>query len=717
MKKSALFLLFGLFAVLPNIVFGEDVTPPQILELEYSGRYYVNQWVHPGVDISFKTDEPAKTKCWVLMDGVFVLGANPPSFDIEHDLFFYYLPKTIINFYLECEDQSGNKTTSPIYEISNYPYLRGNLNINNGAHLTNSRNVTLKLQACDPEFTVSQICFSNDGQNWTSWENYISEKIWQLSEGEGLKTVYAKLKNSAGLYTMTPLSDSIYFTTQLQPSGPTTVRVNGNQLLVQKIGEGPFPYKIKGVCWSPASIGNPGYENISAREAEFNSWYMQDIALMKDMGINTVRTYLDFGQNTQTFNTILDELYNNGIMVIMAIDDCVADLPNLERVVSNFKNHPAILAWQIGNEWNLNGYYVGLSGEPGIVFTEQAAQKVKQLDPYHPVMSILGDSGNFVIPVLGEENGGNVIEYFVSKRCPSVDIWGFNIYRGGSFGGLFYEWSQISQKPMFISEAGTDSFDNRIVNENPQMQADFNSGLFNDMYFHFSADRSDEPCLGITFFEWNDEWWKYYDAWNHNSGGYNMPYSHPDDYADEEYFGLVDINRTKRQAYFSLRDNYEKQGQLINLPSSVIVKAVSGSSVHFFLNNQRFHYRGGGGGGGRGFNFAIIDPKTGLVEEVRNFDSWADHNALLYAINFINTIPDGKIIMIAIADEGGLTYISTFREVFYQAMESLGSQLIRNVGYWDDWAMISIKGEPGNLGEAHNPSGQGINSVTIEANV
>ncbi|MDP1853855.1 MAG: interleukin-like EMT inducer domain-containing protein [Candidatus Omnitrophota bacterium] len=602
-------------------------------------------------------------------------------------------------------------------------YLRGNININNGALVTSSQSVILNLAAFDPQYAVTETSFSNDGQNWSLWEPYQASKNWLLSNTEGLKTVFVRFKNSAG-YIMgslnRPAVDSIYYTTQTPPQGISSIEVKGRQLLMQRpsSNSGPIPYKIKGICWSPASIGNPGAGDIVSREIEFKNWYKQDIALMKDMGVNTVRTYLDFGTDLLTFSEILDELYRNGIMVIMCVDDSIANSANIDQVVSNFKNHPAILAWQIGNEWNLNFYYLSfINFEDVLNFTEQAAQKIKQLDPYHPVTSILADSIYFTIPKEGEDYGNTVIEYFVAKRCPSIDIWGLNVYRSGSFGGLFYEWGQISPKPMFISEAGTDAYDSRISNENPQMQADFAAGLFDEVYFHFSADRPNEPCLGVSFFELNDEWWKMSSPFTHDASGNYNPYANPDNISNEEYYGLLDINRTKRQAYFTVGDRYKKQGQYVNLPVNLTLTAVSYINAQFFKNGERF-YDKIGYASGRGFNFAIIDPKTGLVEEVHNFDSSSDSDALLYLKNFILNIASEKIILASVALDAGLGVPSLYREAAYQAIESLGSNLIRIVNDNDTWAMISIKGRPGNLAEGYNSDNLGeLVPTQIEANL
>jgi hypothetical protein len=76
---------------------------------------------------------------------------------------------------------------------------RGNIQINNGAAYTNLSTVNLNLLAQDDGSGVTQMCFSNDWGAWTTWEPYSTSKSWNLSTGEGEKTVLVKYKDQAGL--------------------------------------------------------------------------------------------------------------------------------------------------------------------------------------------------------------------------------------------------------------------------------------------------------------------------------------------------------------------------------------------------------------------------------------------------------------------------------------------------------------------------------------
>ena len=129
---------------------------------------------------------------------------------------------------------------------------------------------------------------------------------------------------------------------------------------------------------------------------DFLDWYQTDIPLMAQLGVNVVRVYHDFGTGPEAL-AILDEFYRSGIKVIMTVDsprsNAVADMNNITTVVNAYKNHPAILMWMIGNEWDLNRYFGKYSTlQEAAQFTEEAAQLIKSLDANHPVATAIGDT-------------------------------------------------------------------------------------------------------------------------------------------------------------------------------------------------------------------------------------------------------------------------------------------------------------------------------------
>src|ERR1044071_9534607 len=151
--------------------------------------------------------------------------------------------------------------------------------------------------------------------------------------------------------------------------GPSLVQVSGHQLIVQKRNldgslAAPATYVVRGVVWSPASKETPtsaGASNKAAqRRPEFAIWAPRDIPLLGGINANTVRLLIDPGVDATQGPAglqILDQLYARGIMVIMTVDDAVNDSSRITAAVNFYKNHPAVLLWLVGNEWNINRYY------------------------------------------------------------------------------------------------------------------------------------------------------------------------------------------------------------------------------------------------------------------------------------------------------------------------------------------------------------------------
>jgi len=359
------------------------------------------------------------------------------------------------------------------------------------------------------------------------------------------------------------------------PAAPSVVSTDGYRLVVQKrLADGtldkPRSYLIKGACWSPASIGTPG--DYASRRSEFRTWYREDLDLLKAINANTVYTFLDLGPD-QISADIFDYCYLSGIMVIVTVDvDGTYDLTNLRTVVAAYKNHPAILMWAIGNEWNINFYHQKFGDlDSAAAATEQAAQLIKSIDTSHPVASIYGE-----IDIPPNQPLSKTAQ-IVNQICLSVDVWGLNIYRGDTFGTLFSQWASISTKPMFLSEFGTDSYRTTsywphnpwlvVGFEDEAMQAAFNHSLWQDLVGHLSARDPVQVCLGGTVFEWNDEWWKVTpqaggSPWVHDNLGFASswnPYAHPDGFANEEYFGIValgDGHRRPKLSYSTFLDDF-----------------------------------------------------------------------------------------------------------------------------------------------------------------
>jgi hypothetical protein len=288
------------------------------------------------------------------------------------------------------------------------------------------------------------------------------------------------------------------------------------------------PFFVQGVAWNPVPAGG-----LHPRDLDFAGYVEQDSQMMQQAGLNVVRTYEPI-----TDRAVLDTLYSRGIYVMNTVYPFGGSDPGVVRErVEAVADHPAILMWVIGNEWNYNGMYAGLSFEQSVARINAVAQVIREVDTTHPISTIYGE-----LP------SRETVE-----AMPLIDAWGINAYRGMQFGDLFDRWQAISDKPMYLGEFGADAWNANIGAEDQAAQAEATVALIGEI--GANGHDSGGPCLGGVLFEFADEWWKDGSGSpdQHDIGGVAPGGGpHPDATFNEEWWGLVTVDRQPRQAYHDL---------------------------------------------------------------------------------------------------------------------------------------------------------------------
>ncbi|MBI4029728.1 fibronectin type III domain-containing protein, partial [Candidatus Berkelbacteria bacterium] len=113
----------------------------------------------------------------------------------------------------------------------------GALSINQGAAYTNTMTVALVITAQDATSGVTQMALSNDGVFDTElFEPFALEKTWQLTPGDGLKTIYVWFKDAAGnlsiIYAATITLDSTAPSQPTLTQGPLSQTIEPGATLV-----------------------------------------------------------------------------------------------------------------------------------------------------------------------------------------------------------------------------------------------------------------------------------------------------------------------------------------------------------------------------------------------------------------------------------------------------------------------------------------------------
>mgnify|MGYP001416785726 FL=1 len=305
------------------------------------------------------------------------------------------------------------------------------------------------------------------------------------------------------------------------------VSVKGRQLRINDT-----PYFIKGVCFNPVEKGHT--------ERDFTNIDL-DLALMNEAGINTIRVYKPIDEVS-----VLDKIAAAGIKVITSFgynQEGYFDILTGSYLdyVNTYKSHKAILFWELGNEYNYHPEWFDGDITNWYDSLQIAADAIHQNDPNHPVASAHGE-----LP-----------DSATLAASTNVDLWGLNVYRWDNPEVIFNQWTALSDKPMYLSEAGSDSY-MTVANhefskgENQQAQAQSLNNILSDVFDNKAINS------GVLVFSFTDELWKAGNPDKQDIGGWapassGVPY---DGTANEEYWGILDVNRHKKDAFYILKEFY-----------------------------------------------------------------------------------------------------------------------------------------------------------------
>jgi len=138
---------------------------------------------------------------------------------------------------------------------------QGSIQINNGATYTSSSTVTLTVNVTDSLSGISQIRFSNDGiWDQIAWEPYTNTENWQLTNGDGAKTVYCQIEDNAGL--IANLSSSIVLSTP-QSSPSSSPSATSSPSSTQSPSSTPTPSPAPSESPSPEPSATPAVPELS----------------------------------------------------------------------------------------------------------------------------------------------------------------------------------------------------------------------------------------------------------------------------------------------------------------------------------------------------------------------------------------------------------------------------------------------------------------------
>lgn len=172
----------------------------------------------------------------------------------------------------DATDYAGNPSTTISNAMVYYDTAAptGSISINSGAASTSTTTVTLTLTCIDAG-VCSEMQFSNDNINWSTAETYAASRIWDLTSGNGTKTVYVKFKDSEENWS-SAYSDTITLTqTLFEETDPaliysgtwsafTNAALSGGAMKYsgQTGAKAEFTFNGKGIKWIAAKANQLG---------------------------------------------------------------------------------------------------------------------------------------------------------------------------------------------------------------------------------------------------------------------------------------------------------------------------------------------------------------------------------------------------------------------------------------------------------------------------
>jgi len=218
-------------------------------------------------------------------------------------------------------------------------------------------------------------------------------------------------------------------------------------------GAAKGPVKVEVVRTDAGYVLLRGGEPYTVRGAGMAT---DDIARFAAYGGNSIRTWTT-GSRVQPGHALdadagklLDEAQAHGVTVALGLamkperhgfdyDDAAAVAAQRESFrddILRFRDHPALLAWIVGNE--LNHSYTNPRVWDAV---EDVARMIEELDPNHPVTTALAGFYPQVVAA-------------VLERAPSLDFLSFQLY-GNLFGMPEKIRSSGFTRPFMVTEWGT----------------------------------------------------------------------------------------------------------------------------------------------------------------------------------------------------------------------------------------------------------------------
>ncbi len=265
--------------------------------------------------------------------------------------------KTVFVKFMDAMGNWSQAISSQIFMDASAPM--GSVSINGGATHTNSKDLTLRFIANDSGSGVSKMLFSANWINWTSIEDFVSEKVMTLPDGDGTKTVSVtyidKSGKSSAAYTHSIILDTTAPAITVASQVPALT--NNPNLTVN--------YTVDGTAKQKSFVLSEGINNLSIVEVD---------AAGNSTTLNLPAVNLDTVAPTILVTSAIPALTKKSNLIVDYTVDGVAKQKSFS-LVEGINNLSVIETDLAGNLTKLNLLPVTLDAvAPAIVVTSQVPE-------------------------------------------------------------------------------------------------------------------------------------------------------------------------------------------------------------------------------------------------------------------------------------------------------------------------------------------------------
>jgi hypothetical protein len=351
-------------------------------------------------------------------------------------------------------------------------------------------------------------------------------------------------------------------------------------------------FMVNGMNWDYFPIGtNYSYSLWSQSDAFIQEALDDEMSLLKNMGVNTIRVYtgipkkwIEYIHSNHGIYTMLNHSFGrygltlNGAWVANTEYSNAATrdllISETKQMASEYKDTKGLLLFLLGNENNYGLFWEGAETENIPIQDRKSTKKARYLYSLFNQAAVAMKSVDSSHPI-ALCNGDLLFLDIVAEECKDVDIFGTNVYRGISFGDAFERVKKEYGKPILFTEFGADAF-NAISNEEDQKaQAYYLKGNWREIYENAAGLGKAGNSIGGFTFQFSDGWWKFgqtsnLDVHDNNAswsnGGYLKDFNKGDNNMNEEWFGICakgpknsngSYQLYPRSAYYILKDVHQ----------------------------------------------------------------------------------------------------------------------------------------------------------------